>query len=167
MSLIAAFSPCAVTPAAFSASLAADFVTASAVNSRSTVTKLSLACCASFSASASTFAVWVSMISWSPPSTRGTLASAASSAARACAGSPPARVIRFDASPWSSSSSAFSRCSGRNRWWFSRSAIVCAACTNPRDRSENFSKSISVSLSRHPSPTPARQRIPEGPRPKR
>ena len=59
-SLIAAFSACAVTPAAFSASFAPDFVTASAVSSRSTVTKLSPAWLASFSASASTFAVWVS-----------------------------------------------------------------------------------------------------------
>ena len=125
-SLIAAFRPCAVTPAAFRASLAPDFVTASAVSSRSTVTKLSPAWLASFSASASTFAVWVST-TMSPPSTRGSLASARSTAARAAAASPPARAIRFAASPWSSSSSAFSRCSGRKRWWFSLSAIVCPA----------------------------------------
>ena len=74
MSLIAAFSACAVTPAAFSASFAPDLVTASAVSIRSTVTKLSPACLASFSASASTFAVWVSMVQRRPPSTRGTLA---------------------------------------------------------------------------------------------
>ena len=61
MSLIAAFSPCAVTPAAFSASFAPDLVTASAVSIRSTVTKLSPAALASFSASASTFAVCPSM----------------------------------------------------------------------------------------------------------
>ncbi len=60
-SLIAVFSPCAVTPAAFSAFSAPDFVTASAVSSRSTVTKLSPACLAIFSASASTLPVWVSM----------------------------------------------------------------------------------------------------------
>ena len=61
MSLIAAFSAWAVTPAAFSASFAPDLVTASAVSSRSTVTKLSPACWAIFSASASTLAVWLSM----------------------------------------------------------------------------------------------------------
>ena len=61
MSLIAAFSPCAVTPAAFRMSFAPDLVTASAVSIRSTVTKLSPAAFASFSASASTFAVCPSM----------------------------------------------------------------------------------------------------------
>ena len=112
---------------------------------RSTVTKLSPAFELSFSASASTLAVCVSIIS-SPPSTRGTLASAASSALRTCPGSPPARAIRFDASPCSSSISAFSRCSGSTRWLFSRSAIVCAACTKPRARSVNFSKFMSCLL---------------------
>ena len=141
MSLIAAFSPCAVTPAAFSASFAPDFVTASAVSSRSTVTKLSPACLASFSASASTLAVCgvhVELVAALDPRHLGERR-----LDRRRAPGPdrrPARAIRFAASPWSSSSSAFSRCSGRNRWWFSRSAIVCAACTNPRARSENFSK---------------------------
>ena len=156
ISLIAAFSACAFTPPAFSASFAPDFTTASAVRMRSTVTKLSPAFELSFSASASTLAVPVSITS-SPPSTRGTLASAASSALRTCPGSPPARAIRFDASPCSSSISAFNRCSGSTRWWFSRSAIVCAACTNPRARSVNFSKFIP--LSQRPRSLPIGQRL--------
>ena len=58
------------------------------------------------------------------------------------AGRRPRRGSGPAAAPSSSSSSAFSRCSGVSRWWNSRMAIVCAACRKPRERSVNFSMSI-------------------------
>ena len=160
MSLIAAFSACAVTPAAFSASFAPDLVTASAVSSRSTVTKLSPACWASFSASASTFAVWVSMTS-SPPSTCGTLASArverrprlrrVAAGARDQVGGQPLVVVEQ-----------------RLQQMLGQEPLVvlaqrdasAPAWTKPRARSENFSKFIALSLSAPFARCPSLRRIP-------
>ena len=151
ISLIAAFSACAVTLPASSASLAFDLTSVRAVSNRSTGTKLSPAFLASFSASSTTFAVMLSRYTCAPsPETCGILARLASTAAKTAPGLPPARVIRLEANPSSSSISALSRCSGASRWWLSRIAIVWAACTKPRDRSVNLSKFMGLSFVKRP-----------------
>ncbi len=128
ISLIAAFKPCAVTLPASSAVFAPDFTIASAISTRSTGTKLSPAFLASVSASASTFAVALSRYTCAAsPDTLGSLPKDSVRVSVTRAGSPPAAAIRLLASPWSSSSSAFNKCSGVSRWWLSRVAIVCAA----------------------------------------
>src|SRR5262249_19397038 len=78
--------------------------------------------------------------------TLGRLASAASVSASALREFPPARSISPAARPSGSSSSTFSRCSGANCWWPSRSASDWADWTKPRARSVYFSKFIRTSL---------------------
>ena len=118
---------------------------ASATSSRSCATysspALVAACCAASSTRTSSGVI----CGWPAPApcTFGCRASSASTPAARLSGSPPAARIRPEAAPSSSSSSAFSRCSGVIRWWKSRMAMVCAACRNPRARSVNFSMSMS------------------------
>jgi orotidine-5'-phosphate decarboxylase len=50
--------------------------------------------------------------------------------------------------PWSSSSRAFSRCSGISRWWSSRIAMVCAAC-------KETARALGELLQVHVSPFPS------------
>ena len=100
ISLIAAFSDCAETLPASSASLARVFTIASAISTRSTGTKLSPACLAIFCASSITRTRLVSTYTCpSPPETLGSLATVSSTARRTAWASPPERAIRLAASP--------------------------------------------------------------------
>ena len=117
---------------------------ASATSSRSWATYSSPAFCACCCAPSSTRTI--SGVNCGcpapPPETFGWRPTSRSTACLALAASPPAARISPAAAPCSSSSSAFSRCSGVTRWWYSRMAMVCAACRKPLARSVNFSMSI-------------------------
>ena len=99
---IAALRDCAVTPAFESALPASVFFSiARASKRRSTVTKLSPAFSAAFSAAAKTRASWGVRYTWPapPPPTLGSLSSASSAARSARRGSPPAREMSPDGKP--------------------------------------------------------------------
>ena len=152
MSATAFSSACAVAPAVRSTRAAGLSEAASAISTRS---------CATYSSPALAAACWAAsrmrtragvICGWPAPApcTFGILPSSRASAVRAALSSPPAARIRPAAAPSSSSSSAFSRCSGVNCWWKSRMAMVCAAWRKPFARSVNFSMSMALSLSRRP-----------------
>ncbi len=129
MSLIAFSSACGVTPALRSARAAGVSEAAIASSRRSCATYSSPALVAACCAASSRRTISVVNCGWPapPPCTLGCRASSVSTAVSAALGSPPAVLIRPAAAPSSSSSSAFSRCSGVIRWWNSRIAMVWAA----------------------------------------
>ena len=137
MALIASFSADAVTPARariFPASV--SFSIASASSRRSTVTNLSLALSAAFSAVSKSRSSSRVACGWeAAPETLGCRAMTASTSRRTCADLPPARSISPAAMPSGSSNSAFRICSGVNCGCPSRIAMVCAACRKPCARS--------------------------------
>ena len=144
-SSMAPFSVCGVTPAlARMRAALVSFSSARASSSRSTVTKLSPAFWAIFSAPSKTRAVAGARYTCPAPDppTFGSLARASSVCFSASRARPPALSMSPDASPSPSSSSTLRMCSGVNCWLPSRRAIACADCTKPRARSVNFSKFI-------------------------
>ena len=119
-----------------------------AERSRSCATKLSPACWAVCSATSRTrISSGVAVGIPAPdPSTLGSLAKACSTSALTASGLPPAVRISDEAAPSGSSNMALSKCSGVSCWLKSRTAMVCAAWRNPRERSVNFSIFIICSL---------------------